>query len=75
MTSSVVSFQGDNISGECPDVVGGTPVSGSSTSTTISGLQEGSRYFITVTVFNDAGSSEESSIVTVMTEEAGESCS
>ena len=75
VTSSVVSWQRDTF-GECPDVdEDSASITGSSTSTTITGREEDSRYFITVTVFNDAGSSEESNIVTVMTEEAGESYS
>ena len=72
MTSSVVSWERDT-SGECPDEdEGSTPITGSSTSTTINGREESSRYFITVTVFNDAGSSEVSNTVTAVTEEAGE---
>ena len=73
VTSSVVSWQRD-ISGECRDDVDedSTPVTGSSTSTTITGRQEDSRYFITVTAFNDAGSSEESNTVPAVTMEAGE---
>ena len=75
VTCSVVSWQRDT-SGECPDVDrGSTPVAGSSTSTTINGQEEDSRYFITVTVFNDAGSSEVSNTVLLVTEEAGESYS
>ena len=67
-----MSWQRDT-SGECPDVDrGSTPVTGSSTSTTITGREEDSSYFITVTVFNDAGSSEESNTVIAETKEAGE---
>ena len=74
MTSSLVSWQRDT--SECPDEdEGSTPVTDSSTSTTISEREENSRYFITVTVSNDAGSSEVSNIVTAETEEAGESYS
>ena len=76
VTSSVVSWQRDTF-GECPDDVDedSAPITGSSTSITLNGEQEDSRYFITVTVSNDAGSSEESNIVTAVTEEAGESYS
>ena len=76
VTSSEVSWQRD-IAGECPDDEDedSTTITGSSTSTTIRNRQEDSRYFITVTVFNDAGSSEESNIFIVVTEEAGESYS
>ena len=75
MTSSVVSWQRD-ISGECPDDEDeGSTITGSSTSTTITGREEDSRYFITVTAFNDAGSGQVSNIVTAVTEEAGESYS
>ena len=42
------------------------------TSYTISGLEEDSRYTITVTASNTAGSSEVSNSVTAVTEEAGE---
>ena len=42
------------------------------TSYTISGLEEDSRYTITVTASNTAGSSEISNSVTAVTEEAGE---
>ena len=64
------------ISGECPDEDrDSTTITGSSTSTTINGRQEDSRYFITVTVFNAAGSSEVSNTVTAVTMEAGESYS
>ena len=57
---------------ECPDdeVDGSDRVTGDFTGYTINGLEEDSSYIITVTVFNDAGSSEDT--VTVMTEEAGE---
>ena len=42
------------------------------TSYTINGLEEDSRYTITVTASNTAGSSEVSNSVTAVTEEAGE---
>ena len=59
-------------SGECPDVdMDNATISGSSTGYTISGLQEGSNYTITVTATNTAGSAV-SVPVTAMTEEAGE---
>ena len=75
VTSSVVSWQRDTSVG-CPDEdEGSTPVTGSSTSTTLSGRQEDSIYFITVTAFNDAGESKVSSTVVAVTMEAGESYS
>ena len=59
-------------SGECPDVdEGSATISGSSTSHTISGLQEDSNYTITVTATNTAGSAV-SVPVTAVTWEAGE---
>ena len=47
-------------------------ISGSSTNHDITGLEEDSRYSITVRATNDAGSSEDSNTVTAMTLEAGE---
>ena len=59
-------------SGECPDVdEGSTNITDGSTSYTISGLQEGSNYTITVTATNTAGSAV-SVPFTAMTGEAGE---
>ena len=59
-------------SGECPDVdEGSATISGSSTSHTISGLEEDSNYTITVTAINTAGSAV-SVPVTAVTGEAGE---
>ena len=59
-------------SGECPDVdEDSATISGSSTSYTISGLQEDSNYTITVTATNTAGSAV-SVPVTAVTGEAGE---
>ena len=59
-------------SGECTDVdEDSATISGSSTSHTISGLQEDSNYTITVTATNTAGSAV-SVPVTAVTEEAGE---
>ena len=58
--------------GECPDVdMDNATISGTSTSYTISGLQEDSNYTITVTATNVAGSAV-SIPVTAMTVEAGE---
>ena len=59
-------------SSKCPDVdEGSATISSSSTSYTISGLQEDSNYTITVTTTNTAGSTV-SVPVTAMTGEAGE---
>ena len=59
-------------SGECPDVdEDSATISGSSTSYTISGLEEDSNYTITVTATNTAGSAV-SVPVTAVTGEAGE---
>ena len=59
-------------SGECLDVdEGNATISGSSTSHTISGLQEDSNYTINVTATNTAGSAV-SAPVTAVTGEAGE---
>ena len=59
-------------SGECPDVdEDSATISGSSTSYTISELEEDSNYIITVTATNTAGSAV-SVLVTAMTGEAGE---
>ena len=55
----------------CPDVNGGSAtITHSRTSYTVNELEEDSRYSITVTASNDAGSSEDT--VTAMTLEAGE---
>ena len=71
MTSYEVMWQRDT-SLECSDVEdeGNDMVTGDFTEYTINGLEEDSSYIITVTVPNDAGSSEDT--VTAMTEEAGE---
>ena len=59
-------------SGECPDEdEGSATITGSSTSYTITGLEEDSSYTITVTATNAAGSAA-SEPVTGMTGEAGE---
>ena len=59
-------------SGECTDVdENSATISGSSTSHTISGLQEDSNYTITVTATNTAGSAVNVP-VTAVTGEAGE---
>ena len=57
---------------ECPDYdEGSNTVSDVSTSYVIMGLEEDSRYSITVTVTNAEGSSAVSNTVTLMTLEAG----
>ena len=59
---------------ECPDDVDEDSDTISSTSYDIMGLEEDSRYSITVTASNADGSSEVSNTVTAMTLEAGERC-
>ena len=62
-----------NTSGGCSDEdQDGDTITDGSTNYTISGLEEDSRYTITVTASNTAGSSEVSNSVTAVTEEAGE---
>ena len=56
---------------ECPDDEDEDSATISSTSYHIRGLEEDSRYSITVTASNAEGSSEVSNTVTAMTEEAG----
>ena len=66
-----VTWERDTL-GECPDVdEDSATISGSSTSYTISGLQEDSNYTITVTVTTALGSAV-SVPVTAVTGEAGE---
>ena len=71
VTSYEVLWQRDT-SEVCPDDEdeGNDIVTGDFTEYTINGLEEYSDYIITVTVFNDAGSSEDT--VTPMTLEGGE---
>ena len=61
-------------SGECPEEDEGSAsiTDGSTTSYDIEGLEEDSRYNITVTASNGAGSSAASNTVTAQTDEAGE---
>ena len=56
----------------CPDVDGGSDTMITDTSYDITGLEEDSRYSITVRASNKAGSTKSSNIVTAMTLEAGE---
>ena len=71
VTSYQVMWQRDT-SLECPDDEDEDSdiVTGDFTEYTITGLEEDSSYIITVTVFNDAGSREDT--VIAITEEAGE---
>ena len=71
VTSYEVMWQRDT-SIECPDVEDedSDMVTGDFTDYSITGLEEDSSYIINATVFNAAGSSEDT--VTAMTEEAGE---
>ena len=73
VTGFVVEWQRDNSVG-CSDGNQGTiSVNGAFTSYTITGLEPGNRYTITVTVSNSAGAAPVSSTVTAMTLETGES--
>ena len=72
MTGFEVEWQRDTSVG-CSDVNGRTiSESGDFTSYTITGLEPGNRYTITVTVSNSAGNAPVSNPVTAMTPEAGE---
>ena len=66
-----VEWQRDITVGCSDDDKGSIIITNGSTSYTISGLEEDSRYTITVTAANTAGDSEMSNSVTAMTEEAG----
>ena len=73
VTKFVVKWQRDTSIG-CSDMDGNsiTNTSDSFTEHTITGLEPGNRYTITVTVFNGAGSSAVSNSVTATTTETGE---
>ena len=72
VTGFVVEWQRDTSVG-CSDVNGRTiSESGDFTSYTITGLEPGNRYTITVTVSNSAGTAPVSNTVTAMTLETGE---
>ena len=72
VTGFEVEWQRDTSVG-CSDVNQGTiSVTGAFTSYTITGLQPGNRYTITVTVSNSAGTAPVSNTVTAMTLETGE---
>ena len=72
MTGFVVDWQRDTSVG-CSDVNQETiSVNGEFTSYTITGLEPGNRYTITVTVSNSAGIAPVSNTVTAMTLETGE---
>ena len=72
VTGFVVEWQRDTSVG-CSDVNQGTySVTGAVTSYTITGLEPGNRYTITVTVSNSAGTAPVSNTVTAMTVETGE---
>ena len=70
--SYVVEWQRDTSVGCSDEDQDNTTITDGSTSYTISGLEEDSRYTITVTASNEACSSEVSNTVTAVTEEAGE---
>ena len=67
-----VMWQRDTSIGCSDEDEGNTTITDGSTSYDIMGLEEDSRYTITVTASNSAGSSAVSSTVTAMTLEAGE---
>ena len=72
VTGFVVEWQRDTSVG-CSDVNEDTiSANGDFTSYTITGLEPGNRYTITLTVSNSAGTAPDSSPVTAMTLEAGE---
>ena len=71
MTGFVVEWQRDTSVGCSDEDEGSIPVNGAFTSYTITGLEPGNRYTITVTVSNSAGSSGVSNTATAMTEETG----
>ena len=72
VTRFVVEWQRDTSVG-CSDVNERTiSVNGAFTSYSITGLEPGNRYTITVTVSNSAGTAPVSSPVTAMTQETGE---
>ena len=66
-----VEWQRDITVGCSDDDKGSITITNGSTSYTIGGLEEDSRYTITVTASNRASNSEMSNSVTAMTEEAG----
>ena len=72
VTEYLIEWQRDTSVGCSDEDQDSTTIAGGSTSYTISGLEEDSRYTITVTASNTAGSSEVSNSVTAVTEEAGE---
>ena len=72
VTGFIVSWQ-RNTSVGCPITdQGSTRVSGGFTSFTITGLEEDSRYTVSVRPFNEVGRGPRSNTVTAMTQEAGE---
>ena len=72
VTGFVVEWQRDTSVG-CSDVNGRSiSETGAFTSYTITGLEPGNRYSITVTVSNSAGTAPVSNTITAMTPEAGE---
>ena len=72
VTGFMVEWQRDTSVGCSDEDEDTVSVNGAFTSYTITGLEPGNRYTITVTVSNSAGSSGVSNTVTAMTEETGE---
>ena len=72
VTGFVVEWQRDTSVGCSDEDEDRVSVNGTFTSYTITGLEEDSRYTITVTVSNSAGRSGVSNTVTAMNEETGE---
>ena len=72
VTEYLIQWQRDTSVGCSDEDQDSTTITDGSTIYTISGLEEDSRYTITVTASNTAGSSEVSNSVIALTEEAGE---
>ena len=71
VTGFSVQWQRDTSRGCSNEDEGSITTTGSFTSYTITGLEEGNRYTISVKLFNDAGRGPVSNSVTAMTTEAG----
>ena len=72
VTEYLIQWQRDTSVGCSDEDQDSTTITDGSTSYTISGLEEDSRYTITVTASNTAGSSEVDNSIIALTEKAGE---